>query len=178
MGMCEIAVDYMDKQSTEIEKFAIELGEKLSACHRTLAVAESCTGGWLAKSITDVAGSSHWFDRGIVTYSNQSKIDLVGVKPETLARFGAVSESVVKEMALGLLACTTVDYTIAITGIAGPEGGSLEKPVGTVYFAWARRQGDILVNRKTLQGDRAAVRCQSIITALSQMALMIEANCG
>ncbi len=176
--MSEIAVDYMDKQSVEIEKLAIALGEKLSACHRTLAVAESCTGGWLAKSITDIAGSSHWFDRGVVTYSNQSKMDLVGVKPETLVRFGAVSESVVKEMALGLLALTTVDYTMAITGIAGPEGGSLEKPVGTVYFAWAGRAGEILVNRKLLQGNRMAVRCQSIITALSQMLLMIEVNDG
>jgi len=176
--MGEIAVDYMDKQSAEIEKLTIKLGEKLSACRRTLAVAESCTGGWLAKAITDIAGSSHWFDRSVVTYSNQSKMDLVGVKPETLVRFGAVSEQVVKEMALGLLARTTVDYTIAITGIAGPEGGSLEKPVGTVYFAWAIRQGDILVNRQLLQGDREAVRCQSVITALAQMVLMIEANCS
>ena len=118
---------------------AIDVGRALAVRKWTLATAESCTGGLVAGAITDIAGSSGWFDRGFVTYSNEAKVDLLGVRPETLARFGAVSEATVREMAAGALGRSRADIAVAVTGVAGPAGGTPEKPVGLVWFAWAVR---------------------------------------
>jgi nicotinamide-nucleotide amidase len=126
---------------SELEKLAERLGQRLLERGECLAAAESCTGGWLAQSVTAIAGSSAWFDRGFVTYSNAAKIDMLGVPENTLNRHGAVSEAVARAMAQGALAHSRADWTVAITGIAGPGGGSPEKPVGTVCFAWASKQG-------------------------------------
>ena len=132
-----------------------------------LATAESCTGGWIAKCCTDVAGSSAWFDRGFITYSNAAKQDMLGVRAETLAQYGAVSEAVVAEMATGALRHSQAHIAVAVSGIAGPSGGSPEKPVGTVCFAWAMRNGEVLTKTCQFAGDREAVRWQSVVFALN-----------
>ena len=132
-----------------------------------LATAESCTGGWIAKCCTDVAGSSAWFDRGFITYSNAAKQDMLGVRAETLAQYGAVSEAVVAEMATGALRHSQAHIAVAVSGIAGPSGGSAEKPVGTVCFAWAMRNGEVLTKTCQFAGDREAVRWQSVVFALN-----------
>ena len=135
-----------------------------------LTTAESCTGGWVAKSCTDLAGSSDWFGTGFVTYSNAAKVALLGVADATLESSGAVSEPVVREMAEGALARTGADLAVAISGIAGPSGGTPDKPVGTVWFAWSRRSG---AGRLTwtrlcqLDGDREQVRRQAVAIALA-----------
>jgi nicotinamide-nucleotide amidase len=146
---------------------ASDLAAQLAAHGRTLAVAESCTGGWLAKVLTDLAGSSAWFDRGLVTYSNQAKLDGLGVNPRTLEVHGAVSESVAAEMALGVRKVSRVDFGISTTGIAGPGGGSLDKPVGLVCFGWAL--GDNVVETESVQfaGDRETIRRSSVAFAIS-----------
>ena len=123
-----------------------------------LATAESCTGGLVAGAITDVAGSSGWFDRGFVTYSNEAKIELLGVRPETLARFGAVSEATAREMAGGRAGAEPRRHRVAVTGVAGPAGGTPEKPVGLVWFAWAARGTAVEAESRHFPGDRAAVR--------------------
>ena len=131
-----------------------------------LSVAESCTGGWLAKCCTDLAGSSTWFERGFVTYSNQAKQDLLGVKPSTLNQFGAVSEQTVCEMAHGSLVNSMADLSIAITGIAGPDGGSDDKPVGTVWIAWLTKYSTVETSCYELRGDRESIRRQAVKLAL------------
>lgn len=138
----------------------------LRARNRTLAVAESCTGGWIAKAITDVPGSSGWFDRGFVTYSNVAKNELLGVRDATLAARGAVSAEVVAEMAAGALARSRADLVLAVSGIAGPDGGGPDKPVGTVYLAWASRDGPTRVERRHFEGDRDDVRRETVAAAL------------
>ncbi len=130
-----------------------------------LACAESCTGGGIAAALTDVAGSSTWFDRGFVTYSNQAKQDMLGVSPDTLARFGAVSRETVIEMARGALARSRAQLSVAVSGIAGPGGGSPDKPVGTVWIAWAA-PGETSAVCEHFAGDRAAVRSSAIDAAL------------
>lgn len=146
------------------------LATALSTSGQSVATAESCTGGWVAKTLTDVPGSSAWFGYGWVTYSNRAKIRLLGVKPRTLERHGAVSEQVVLEMARGALDCAGSDYAVAVSGIAGPDGGSAEKPVGTVWFGWARRtaSNEIVTATRLEQfaGDRAAVREGAVAIAL------------
>lgn len=142
-----------------------QLGELLKANNLKLALAESCTGGLAAEYITAVAGSSAWFDCGFVTYSNASKIKMLGVSTTSLDNYGAVSEAVANEMAAGALTHSQADISASITGIAGPDGGSEEKPVGTVCFAWAKKQdGKITaVTATTLfQGDRQAIRHQAV----------------
>ncbi|MPN02167.1 Nicotinamide-nucleotide amidohydrolase PncC [bioreactor metagenome] len=151
----------------ELELLAGRLGAALSERGEWLACAESCTGGWVAQSVTAIAGSSGWFERGFVTYSNAAKIEMLGVAEATLARHGAVSEAVARAMAQGALAHSRADWALAITGIAGPGGGSPEKPVGTVCFAWAGREGGCLAQTRHFAGDRAAVREQSVRHALS-----------
>ena len=146
---------------------ARELGIALKDQGWTLALAESCTGGWAAQSVTAIAGSSAWFDRGFVTYSNLAKQQMLGVGTDTLEQHGAVSEQTAEEMALGALAYSTADISAAITGIAGPDGGSPEKPVGTVCFGWSCRNGQILTRTEVFAGDREAVRRQSVKTALT-----------
>ena len=145
---------------------AAELGRALLARRRRATVAESCTGGLLAGAITSVAGSSDWFDVGYVTYSNAAKVALLGVPDAVLASHGAVSEETARAMALGALAKSGADIAAAVTGIAGPSGGTPEKPVGTVCFAWARRGGGAESTTCHLAGDRAAVRTASVTFAL------------
>ena len=148
-----------------------DLATRLAAALRRrggwLATAESCTGGWVAKICTDLAGSSAWFERGFVTYSNDSKQQLLGVSAETLDRYGAVSEQTVQEMAAGVLQNSQAQWAVAISGLAGPSGGSREKPVGTVWFAWAGPDGWMMSRRYRFDGDREAVRRQAVATTLS-----------
>ncbi len=142
------------------------LGELLTQHRMMLTTAESCTGGGVAHAITDIAGSSQWFERGFVTYTNTAKIEMLGVSPTTLAQHGAVSEAVVREMVAGALTHSHAQIALAVSGIAGPGGGTPEKPVGTVWFAWGIAHETFLVQRHLLPGDRAAVRQQSITIAL------------
>jgi nicotinamide-nucleotide amidase len=145
---------------------ATALARALEARKLKVATAESCTGGLAAAAITDVAGSSAWFDRGFVTYSNEAKVAMLGVDPDTIAAHGAVSEATAREMAAGALARSAADLVVAITGVAGPAGGSPDKPVGMVCFAWARRGGGIDAVTGHFAGDRAAVRRASVAAAL------------
>jgi len=149
---------------------AERVGQKLRAAGRRFATAESCTGGWVAKVCTDVAGSSQWFECGFVTYSNAAKIRDIGVSERTLANHGAVSEATVREMAAGALRVSGVDIAVAISGIAGPDGGTPQKPVGTVWFAVAavRRGGDVVITSeiRLFSGDRELVRRCSVERAL------------
>lgn len=157
-----------------LEALAARLGERLLTQGERIATVESCTGGWIAQCLTAIAGSSDWFERGFVTYSNAAKSESVGVPPELIAAHGAVSEPVARAMALGALAHSPADWALAVTGIAGPGGGTPEKPVGTVCFAWAQRAGeggDAFLGECTTQtrrfaGDRTAVRAQTVAHAL------------
>jgi nicotinamide-nucleotide amidase len=150
----------------ELAALSQKVGAALAAHNHTLATAESCTGGWIAETVTDTAGSSGWFDRGFITYSNQSKTDMLGVHTDTIAHFGAVSEETAREMTVGALVHSTADWAISITGIAGPGGGSPGKPVGTVCFGWCRRGAEPSCETLYFQGDRRAVRQQSVRHAL------------
>jgi nicotinamide-nucleotide amidase len=147
-------------------KLAEQVGAALKAHGMMLATAESCTGGGIAQALTDISGSSAWFERGFVTYANVAKIEMLGVRPSTLEAHGAVSELTVREMAAGALAHSHADIALAVSGIAGPTGGTAEKPVGTVWFGWALRGGEVHARLHHLAGDRAAVREQSVQIAL------------
>ncbi len=155
----------------ELFELAQQLGRLLKSKEKKIATAESCTGGWLAQIITEVPGSSAWFDRGFVTYSNAAKIQMLGVNPETLAKYGAVSAQTATEMVNGVLAHSDADCAIAVTGIAGPDGGTAEKPVGTVFIAWAYKNRDVKVAQKKLTGNRHQVRRQTVKIALKEMEL-------
>jgi nicotinamide-nucleotide amidase len=148
-----------------MDELAKKLGEKLQRAGAMLVTAESCTGGWAAQVVTSIGGSSDWFDRGFITYSNDAKQELLGVRRETLARHGAVSEETAREMVQGALARSKGTLALAITGIAGPGGGTLEKPVGTVCFAWAGK-GAMRSETRRFSGDRQSIRRQSVIHAL------------
>ena len=148
-----------------MDELAQELGRKLKAANAVLVTAESCTGGWVAQVVTSVAGSSAWFDRGFVTYSNAAKQELLGVRPETLRRHGAVSEETAREMARGALERSQATVAVSVTGVAGPGGGTPDKPVGMVCFAWARR-GGVGSETRHFSGDRQSVRRQSVVRAL------------
>lgn len=161
---------------TELETLAERLGQQLLNRGEWLAAAESCTGGWVAQTITAIAGSSGWFDRGFVTYSNAAKVDMLGVPETTLERHGAVSEATARAMALGALACSQANWSIAVTGVAGPGGGSREKPVGTVCFAWASDEGGCEAQTCQFTGDRAAVREQSVRHALKGLLERLSAQ--
>lgn len=150
----------------ELNALAAELGTRLKRAGQLLASAESCTGGGLAQTLTEIPGSSAWFDRGFVTYSNLSKRELLGVPEDTLAQHGAVSAATAQAMAEGVLTHSHAQYAVAITGIAGPGGGSAEKPVGTVFIAWADRRHGARAEKYTFSGDRAAIRRQSVLAAL------------
>ena len=148
---------------------ALALVNALSAAGKVATTAESCTGGWIAKALTDVPGSSAAFGYGMVSYSNDAKQSLLGVGEKTLAADGAVSEAVVREMVGGALERSGADMGVAVSGIAGPDGGSADKPVGTVWFAWGvRNAGAIAIDceRCVFDGDRDAVRRQTVIKAL------------
>jgi nicotinamide-nucleotide amidase len=144
---------------------ARKVGDALKARDLKLVTAESCTGGWVAMALTAIAGSSDWFERGYVTYSNEAKHEALGVSADTLLRHGAVSEQTAREMAAGALARSHGQVALAITGVAGPTGGSADKPVGTVCFAWADGS-KILSETRRLDGDRESVRRQSVVHAL------------
>lgn len=155
---------------------AQQLGNILKQQRLTVTVAESCTGGGVAHAITSVPGSSSWFGAGFVTYSNESKIRELGVHQETLQHHGAVSEVVVEEMAAGALRKAHADVAVAISGVAGPDGGSAEKPVGTVWFAWATKRG--LKNTQVchFDGDRARVREQAVIKGLQGLVEILRTD--
>jgi len=152
------------------------VGRLLLATRRRLATAESCTGGWISKAITDVAGSSGWFECGYVVYSNAAKVRDLGVAEQTLQKHGAVSEPVVREMAAGALRVSGAEIAVSVSGVAGPDGGTAEKPVGTVWFGLAVRDGEsfeLLSKLRHFPGDRAAVRRASVEYAL-QLILGLE----
>jgi nicotinamide-nucleotide amidase len=164
--------------TTDEALFALSerVGQRLRSAGRRLATAESCTGGWVAKACTDIAGSSQWFECGFVTYSNAAKVRDIGVFERTLADHGAVSEATVSEMAAGALRVSGADVAVAISGIAGPDGGTAAKPVGTVWFGLAsRRDTDVVViaEMQLFGGDRELVRRRSVERAL-QLVLAIE----
>ena len=159
---------------SELHLLADQLGHALKRAGRTLATAESCTGGWLGEVITAVPGSSHWYECGFITYSNTAKREILGVKTETLARFGAVSEQTARAMVEGALAHSHADMAVAITGIAGPGGGSAEKPVGTVCFAWALRKQPVATRTERFSGDREAVRRSAVKAALHGLKSLLE----
>ncbi len=149
-----------------LNSLARAVGHDLGNAGHAVATAESCTGGWVAQVLTSIPGSSRWFERGFITYSNLSKRELLGVKTDTLVRFGAVSEQTARAMAEGALARSRAEYALAVTGIAGPQGGTPEKPVGTVCFAWVRRQHACHSVTRLFSGDREQIRRQSVAAAL------------
>jgi nicotinamide-nucleotide amidase len=153
-------------KSDSLNDLAVELGRRLKARGLKVATAESCTGGWVSMEITAVAGSSDWFERGFVTYSNDSKRELLGVQARTLEQHGAVSEPVAVQMAQGALARSAAGMSVSVTGIAGPGGETPGKPVGTVCFAWAGPAGRIEARTHRFAGDRESVRRQSVAVAL------------
>ena len=153
---------------------AEKVAERLKARGGIMVTAESCTGGWVAQELTAIAGSSSWFDRGFVTYSNEAKQEMLGVRPETLARHGAVSEQTACEMALGALGRSRGTVSLAITGIAGPSGGTPAKPVGTVCFAWATKDRPVRAETKHFSGDREAVRRQSAEYSLERVLELLD----
>jgi nicotinamide-nucleotide amidase len=158
-----------------MDALARKVGRRLKAAKALLVTAESCTGGWVAQLVTSVAGSSEWFERGFVTYSDASKRELLGVRAETLQEHGAVSEQTAREMALGAIARSQGTVALSITGVAGPTGGSEAKPVGTVCFAWALRGANCQSQTLRFDGDREAVRRQSVVHALEGVLKALDA---
>jgi nicotinamide-nucleotide amidase len=156
-----------------LEALAARVGEALVRGQAVLATAESCTGGWIGAAVTAIAGSSAWFDRGFVTYSNDAKVAMLGVAPETLACYGAVSAETVGEMARGALARSRARISVAVSGIAGPGGGTPDKPVGTVFVAWADTTGRLVAERLQLPGDRHAVRRATVVRALEGVVALL-----
>ena len=149
------------------------LADALRARAMRLATAESCTGGLIAATCTALAGSSDWFERGFVTYSNAAKTEQLGVDALLIAQHGAVSEPVVRAMAEGALRHSAADIAVAVTGIAGPGGGSADKPVGLVWLAWVQRGAVVQAERLQLDGDRAAVREQTVALALQRLLAVV-----
>lgn len=152
-----------DDQSLNV--LAVEAATALTERGWRLATAESCTGGWLAKTATDLPGSSRWFERGLVTYSNEAKQELLGVPAELLATYGAVSAETARAMAEGALRHSRAQISLAITGVAGPGGATPDKPVGLVWFAWAVTGKETRVRSERFEGDRDAVRRQAVASA-------------
>jgi nicotinamide-nucleotide amidase len=150
----------------ELEALAAELGRALVGRGWMCVTAESCTGGLVAGAMTAIAGSSDWFDRGFVTYSDEAKMEALGVPSMVLAGHGAVSEATARELASGAIARSRGDIAVAVTGIAGPSGGSPAKPVGTVCFAWSVRGGETTSATRQFEGGRTAVRRASVVVAL------------
>jgi len=152
----------------ELEAMALKLGRALRVRGWRVATAESCTGGWIAKSLTDIPGSSQWFESGVVSYSNAAKTQLLGVPADLMAAHGAVSEAVVRAMADGARTRFGTELAVAVSGVAGPDGGTVDKPVGTVCFAWATPSATTVV-RRVFTGGREAVRRQSVALALERL---------
>jgi len=158
-----------------MDKLARRLGRLLKRKRQKLVTAESCTGGWAAQAVTAIAGSSDWFERGFVTYSNEAKRELLGVSRRTLQKFGAVSEETAREMARGALRRGRGSIALSITGVAGPGGGSRAKPVGMVCFGWAKR-GTLRSETRRFKGDRRGVRRRSVIHALKGVIALLDAR--
>lgn len=159
---------------TPLSTLAAELGQSLYKAKRTLATAESCTGGGLGFFITDIPGCSAWYERGFITYSNEAKIEQLGVNPTTLAAHGAVSEATAREMAEGGLAHSRADLCLSITGIAGPDGGTPDKPVGTVWMGVAEKNKTTLTHHSVFTGDRQAIRDAAIAKALTLLLKIVQ----
>lgn len=155
-----------DDVQHRIDELAREAGQLLEKHRIMLATAESCTGGWISQALTEVAGSSAWFERGFVTYSNAAKEDMLGVASDTLAQCGAVSEETALAMARGAVDRSRAHMSVAVTGIAGPTGGTEEKPAGTVWIAWGQKLGYAEAQHFLFRGGRRQVRTQSVIAAL------------
>jgi nicotinamide-nucleotide amidase len=151
-----------------------EIAEQLLAKHQFLAVAESCTGGWLSKVCTDLPGSSKWFERGYITYSNRAKVQMLGVNENTLDIYGAVSEQTVHEMVVGALSNNSAHWGIAISGVAGPDGGSKVNPVGTVWFAWLESGRTPVSIKKRFSGGREKIRQRSVEFALEELLKLLK----
>jgi len=158
--------DFSVPTDARLEKLVEDLAQRLSTRGWNMATAESCTGGWIAKCCTDLAGSSAWFERGFVTYSNAAKMDSLGVDVGVLQETGAVSREVALQMAEGARRRTGVDIAVAVTGVAGPDGGTPEKPVGTVWFAWSCHGQAPDAELACFKGDRDEVRRQSVAHAV------------
>ena len=158
----------------DTELLAEQLGAALLARDWYVTCAESCTGGGVAAAITGIAGSSQWFEAGFVTYSNTMKQHMLGVSNNTLEQHGAVSEAAVREMVQGAMNSAGADLAVAVSGIAGPDGGSIDKPVGTVWFAWQCKDGQLLAERCHFSGNRCAVRRQAIDKALLGLLTLAE----
>jgi nicotinamide-nucleotide amidase len=159
----------MKNTDADLDRLAARVGRHLLASHRVVVTAESCTGGWIAKVLTDIAGSSQWFIEGFVTYSNTAKARRLGVARDVLEKKGAVSEAVVRAMAAGALRRTQAHIAVAVTGIAGPGGAVPGKPVGTVWLGWARRRGNaiqLVVQERHFRGNRDSVRRKTVRAAL------------
>ncbi|MEW6414759.1 MAG: CinA family protein [Pseudomonadota bacterium] len=150
----------------ELHQLAVDLGEKLRARGWMLATAESCTGGWVGHLLTSLPGSSRWYERGFITYANAAKVEMLGVSPDTLATHGAVSEITAAEMAVGALKHSHAQATLSITGIAGPGGGTPQKPVGLVCYGWALADGTVMTSTCRLDGDREEIRSRAVAAAL------------
>ncbi|MFW2405009.1 MAG: CinA family protein [Gammaproteobacteria bacterium] len=150
----------------DIEVLVVRVGRLLEARDMRVTVAESCTGGWIAKSLTDLPGSSAWFEHGFVTYGNNAKEAMLGVEPGSIEEFGAVSREVAVEMAIGARVVSGADLSVAVTGIAGPDGGTEDKPVGTVWFAWDGPERRSAMRVEHFAGDRSMVRRQAVAAAL------------
>lgn len=163
----------LDRQ--RLEHDLLQISAALCSRGQMLSTAESCTGGLIAAACTELAGSSQWFERGFVTYSNQAKTDLLGVDPVLIAEHGAVSEPVVRAMAQGALAHAHAQVSIAVTGVAGPSGGSAEKPVGTVWLGWCL-EGETHTQVQHFAGDRAGVRAATLSFALARLAELLAAH--
>lgn len=163
---------------TEIDakELAKQLGQALNTCGKVIATAESCTGGWIAQVITSVPGASVWFERGFVVYSNTAKREMLGVDAATLSQFGAVSEATAEAMAFGALTHSNATLAVSVTGLAGPGGGSPEKPVGTVCIAWAEKPRSVQAKTFHFDGDREAVRCQAVVTAIEGLLARAKPN--
>jgi len=153
------------------------VGGRLTAARESLVAAESCTGGWVGQAVTAVAGSSAWFERGFVTYSNEAKQEMLGVRGQTLAVHGAVSEETAREMAAGALKYSRGTIAVAVTGVAGPGGGTAAKPVGMVCFAWSRG-GEVRAETHRFDGDRESVRRQAVIRALQGVVEWLDEAAG
>jgi nicotinamide-nucleotide amidase len=158
----------------KLYRLADEVGQALKTRRLMLATAESCTGGWIAEAVTMVPGSSAWFERGFVTYTNISKREMLGVSVDTLAAHGAVAEPTVREMAHGALAASHAQIAVAVSGTAGPGGGTLEKPVGTVCLAWSAKDGETHSETRQFAGNREAVRRQAVEYALEGVLRLLE----
>ena len=155
-----------DHSDMALRTLAGQVGALLLARQQDVAVAESCTGGWVAKCLTDIPGSSRWFERGFVSYSNAAKEQALGVAASVIETFGAVSRPTAEQMATGALHFSGAAMAVAITGVAGPDGGTPDKPVGLVWFARAQRGGALVAVQERFSGDREAVRRAAVATAL------------